>query len=307
VSRSIAIIGAPTSAGAYSPGQEDAPVAFREAGLAAALSEAGFEVVDRGDIPKWRWRPDRGSPRAMNANAVAAGIRAVAEEVAAAAAAGQTPLVLGGDCTVGIGSIAGMRSALPRLRLLYYHAHPDLNVPSAVVDGAFDWMGVAHMLDLPGADAVVANAAPGGAPVLAAEELMLIANSAPRCSAHELRVIAERGIANVPESEVGADPVAAARRGLEWASHSDGYLVHLDTDTIDFAELPLAENTDRNVGLPFETVMSGLDVLLGGERLAALTVTEANPHHGEPGGATFRTFVERLAHSFAGYDSVDTS
>jgi arginase len=306
MSRSIAIIGAPTSAGAYSPGQEDAPAAFREAGLVEALTAAGFEVVDRGDIPKWRWRPDRESPRAMNADAVADGVRAVAEEVAAAAADGQTPLVLGGDCTVGVGTVAGMRTSLERLRLVYYDAHPDLNVPSAVVDGAFDWMGVAHMLDLPGAYPVVANAG-GGAPVLAVEELMLLANSALRCSEHELRVIEERGIANVPEPEVGADPVAAARRALEWASDSDGYLVHLDTDTIDFAELPLSENTDRNVSLPFETVMSGLDVLLGGERFAALTVTEANPHHGEPEGKTLRTFVERLTRSFAGYGSVDTS
>lgn len=300
MSRAVAIIGAPTSAGAYSPGQEDAPAAFREAGLVEALSGAGFEVVDRGDIPKWRWRPDRESPRAMNAVAVAAGIRAVAAEVGAAAAAGQTPLVLGGDCTVEVGTVAGMRSALPRLRLVYFDAHPDLNVPGAVADGAFDWMGVAHMLGLPGAEERVAGAAPGGAPVLAVEELMLFANSAPRCSEHELAVIEEHGIANVPEAEVGADPEAAARRAVAWASEAGGYLVHLDTDTIDFAELPLSENTDRNVSLPFETVMRALDVLLAGERFAALTVTEANPHHGEPEGRTFRTFTERLARSLAG-------
>lgn len=299
MSRSIAIIGAPTSAGAYSPGQEDAPAAFRAAGLIEALADEGFDVVDRGDIPHWRWRPDRENPRAMNASAVAAGIRAVAAEVAAAASAGQTPLVLGGDCTVEVGTVAGMRSALDRLRLVYFDAHPDLNVPGAVVDGAFDWMGVAHMLDLPGAIAEVAGAA-GSAPVLERDELMLLANSAPRCSAHELRVIAERGIANIPEDEVAADSAAAASRAVEWANEADGYLVHLDTDTIDFAELPLCENTDRNVSLPFETVMAALDVLLAGERFAAITITEANPHHGEPDGKTFSTFVERFTRSLAG-------
>jgi arginase len=296
--RPVAIIGAPTSAGAYSPGQEDAPAAFREAGLVEALRKSGFEVVDRGDVARWRWRPDRESPRAMNASAVAAGIGAVAAEVAAAAAAGHTPLVFGGDCTVGIGTVAGMRTALERLRLVYFDAHADLNLPSTVVDGAFDWMGVAHMLDLPGAHEAVAGAAPGGAPVLAVEELILLANSPPRCTEHELRTIEEHGIANVPEAEVLADPEGAASRVLEWADPADGLLVHLDTDTIDFADLPLSENTDRNVGLPFEVVMRALDVILAGGRLAALTITEANPHHGEPDGATFRSFVERLGRSF---------
>ncbi|HET6998230.1 MAG TPA: arginase family protein [Solirubrobacterales bacterium] len=299
MSRSIAVIGAPTSAGAYSPGQEDAPEALREAGLVEALIGEGFEVFDRGDIPRWRWRPDRESPRAMHAAAVAAGIRAVATEVAAAAAAGQTPLVLGGDCTVEVGTVAGMRSTLDRLRLVYLDAHPDLNVPGAVVDGAFDWMGVAHMLDLPGANPEVAAAA-GMAPVLELDQLMLLANSPPRSSEHELRAIAERGISNIAEQDFAADPAGAARRAVEWASGSDGYLVHLDTDTIDFAELPLSENTDRNVSLPFETVMTGLDVLLAGEGFAALTVTEVNPHHGEPDGKTVATFVERLVRSLRG-------
>lgn len=297
--RSIAVIGAPTSAGAYSPGQEDAPAAFREAGLVEALIGEGFDVVDRGDIPKWRWRPDRENPRAMHAAPVAAGIGAVAAEVAAAAAAGQTPLVLGGDCTVEIGTVAGMRPTLDRLRLVYFDAHPDLNVPGAVVDGAFDWMGVAHMLDLPGANPEVA-AAGARAPVLEPDELMLLANSPPRSSEHELRAIAERGISNIPERDVAADPAGAAGRAVQWAGESDGYLVHLDTDTIDFAQLPLSENTDRNVSLSFEAVMSGLDVLLAGEGFAALTVTEVNPHHGEPGGETMTTFVERLVRSLGG-------
>jgi arginase len=77
--RSIAIIGAPTSAGAYSPGQEEGPQAMRDAGLADGLRERGLEVVDLGDVPRFRWRPDRERPRAMNVPAVASAIVAVAE------------------------------------------------------------------------------------------------------------------------------------------------------------------------------------------------------------------------------------
>jgi arginase len=75
--------------------------------------------------------------------------------------------------------------------------------------------------------------------------------------------------------------------------------VHLDVDVIDFADLPLAEDTTRNAGLPFETVMRTLDTLLAGNGLAALTISELNPHHGAPDGATVRTFADRLVASFA--------
>lgn len=57
--RRVVPIGVPTSAGAFAPGQEEAPEALREAGLAAALESAGIEVDDRGDRAAWRWRPDR--------------------------------------------------------------------------------------------------------------------------------------------------------------------------------------------------------------------------------------------------------
>ena len=50
----LTIVGAPSSAGAYSPGQERAPSALRDAGLVAALEGAGWTVEDRGDAAAWR-------------------------------------------------------------------------------------------------------------------------------------------------------------------------------------------------------------------------------------------------------------
>ena len=254
--RSVALIGAPTSAGAYAPGQEDAPQAMRDAGLADALRAGGLEVVDLGDTPRFRWRPDREHPRAMHALAVAASARAVAEKVSSAAADGHLPLVLGGDCTVELGTVLGMREHLASLRLLYLDAHPDLNTPASVPDGALDWMGTAHLLGLRDTVAELAGLGPR-TPMLDASELVLLASS-DRITAHEGRMISELGIANVPEARVRADPAAAAAEALGLLG--DGrFLVHLDADVIDFADLPLAENTTRNVGLPFETVMRTLD------------------------------------------------
>src|SRR5688500_13400314 len=56
--RALSIIGAPSSAGAYAPGQEKAPAAFRRHGLADVLSHSGHNVTDRGDVLGFRWRPD---------------------------------------------------------------------------------------------------------------------------------------------------------------------------------------------------------------------------------------------------------
>jgi arginase len=298
MTRSIAIIGAPSSAGAYSPGQEDGPQALRDAGLADGLRSAGFEVADLGDTPRFRWRPDRARPRAMHVDVVLANVRAVAERVSRAVEAGKLPLVLGGDCTTELGTVLGMRVRRPTLALVYLDAHPDMNTPESVPDGALDWMGVAHLLAIPGTVPELAGLA-DGEPLLAPGDLVLLANAPARTTAHESRVIADHQIANVPQERVAADPEAAAGEALAHVGERP-FLVHLDTDVVDFADLPLAENTARNVGLPFETVMRALDVLLAADGLAALTITELNPHHGEPDGSTVRQLADRLVRSFAG-------
>src|SRR3954453_20109929 len=92
----VTIVGAPTSAGAYAPGQEEGPRAMRDAGLRDALTARGVEVRDAGDVQAFRWAPDPARPRAANLEAVADRARQVAALVGAADG---TVLVLGGDCT----------------------------------------------------------------------------------------------------------------------------------------------------------------------------------------------------------------
>jgi len=140
------IIGAPSSAGAYAPGQERAPAAIRAAGLLASLAERGIAVLDRGDVPGFRWRVDRANPRAMNAEAAAGVARTVADRVAEGLAEGAAILVLGGDCTVELGTVAGASLNADDLGLIYIDLDTDLNTPDSVGDGALDWMGVAHLL-----------------------------------------------------------------------------------------------------------------------------------------------------------------
>jgi arginase len=284
MARRIGLIGAPTSAGAYAPGQEDAPAALRDAGLVERLRVAGAEVVDLGDTPRFRWRPDADERFAMNVGAVRAAALAVAERVGAALERGLLPLVIGGDCTVELGTVLGWQRQRDATPLVYVDPHPDLNTPAAVPDGALDWMGMAHLLGLPGARPELTDLGR-----LRPDDVLLFGYSAARATVAERDAIAEHGIHAIAQDEV-ADEGAA--RALEWTRGAP-FLLHFDTDSIDFADLPLAENTDRNVGLPFDAVAAAVAALCEGE-LGAVTVTEINPHHGEPDGATLRRFLDRF-------------
>jgi len=290
----LTVVGAPTSAGAYAPGQEQGPGALRAEGLLERLDAGGAEVRDAGDVDGFRWRPDPERPRAANAAIVADRARQVAERVAAAPA-GDRVLVLGGDCTVGVGTVAGLarRGATPGL--VYLDRHADLNVPSSTIDGALDWMGVAHMLDLDGA--VDELAAVGGTrPLLDAGRLAFLALG--RATEFERDVIARRGLTVVDLDAATADPDGAARAALVALDGAEEMAVHFDVDVVDFLDAPLAENIDREPGLPLAAAGRALAALLADARVTAVTVTEFNPLHGAPDGATTRRLVDVLARAF---------
>src|SRR4030095_13696953 len=103
----LAIIGAPSSAGSYAPGQEKAPGALRTAGLLDDLRDRHVPFEDWGDVEGFRWRADKAHPRAMNSGPAAMVARAVALRVSEAVSKRAPLLVLGGDCTVELGTVAG--------------------------------------------------------------------------------------------------------------------------------------------------------------------------------------------------------
>jgi len=298
MSNRLVIVGAPSSAGAYAPGQEKAPAALRSVGLVDLLTDRGVLVEDYGDVTGYRWCPDRDSPRAMNASHAATVAKATGERVAAALATKAAVLVVGGDCTVELGTIAGALQGTSSVGVVYVDLDSDLNTPETTSDGALDWMGVAHMLGLEGTVTELSNLGPRE-PMLLPEEILLYAtdNSTP----FERKTIDDLGITEVGFSEVVADPTGSAHGVVTgWARQFDRLLVHLDVDVLDFAEMPLAENTRRNVGLRFDQLTASLAVLLRAPNWAALTVCELNPDHGHCNGSTLRHFATALADALAG-------
>jgi arginase len=288
--RTVTLIEAPTSAGAYAPGQEDGPRALLDTGLREGLEAVGVAVRLGGQASPFRWRPDPDNPRAANASTVIDRASQVASLVRSAPAE-DTILVLGGDCTVGVGTVAGLLDRSARLGLVYVDRHADLNVPGSTVDGALDWMGVAHMLDIDGAvDGLAALA--GQRPMLSAEQISFL-GLGPHTD-FEAGVIADRGLPVVDVRSAASDPLRSARTALSALAACDSLAVHFDVDLVDFLDAPLAENTDRGAAPSLNACGEILSALLRDERVRALTVTEFNPHHGSPDGDSTQRLLQVL-------------
>jgi arginase len=202
-------------------------------------------------------------------------------------------LVLGGDCSIELGVVAGFRSSSESIGLIYADLDTDLQTPLSTQDGAFDWMGVAHLLGVEGTAPELAMMGPTF-PLLSPDEVFLFGHK--NVKEPEQRLISSLGIKGVHADEVAADPEGAAwYAALEWGARFDRLLIHFDVDLIDFESFPIAENTRRKMGLSFEQAMRAVRTLLQARNWASLTVTEVNPDHGHVDGTTIRAFVDRLS------------
>lgn len=146
MTRQFGLIGVPSSAGAKTPGIEKAPAALREAGIVERLRQVGCSIIDHGDLARIRHQPDKAHPTAQNRDRVVEVVIAVATEVSAMLGSGETPLVIGGDCSITVGVIAGYVQHDPNVMLLYIDGGVDLEIPETNPEGNLDSMGIAHMI-----------------------------------------------------------------------------------------------------------------------------------------------------------------
>lgn len=295
----LELIGVPTSAASYAPGQEKAPQALRDAGLIEELQRVGIEVHDRGDLTVQRWQPDPINRYAQNITAVTDYVVQTRELVRQAVSNGRIPLVLGGNCTLEIGTIAGHLPSEERIGLIYLDLHADLNTPNSTTNGALDWMGMAHMLNLEGARSELAQCG-RRIPLLSPEDVVFFGFDPNNATEWELKQIEELNLRVITCDEAASNPSGKATHILnEWGRHYDRLLIHFDVDVIDFVDLPLSENHDRNEGLSFQQTMEALTTFVSDRKFGALTIAELNPDHGSEDGYTVQRFVCALAESLS--------
>src|SRR5437660_6520844 len=235
----LGLIGVPTSAGAHGPGQEKAPAALRGAGLLGALREAGIALEDLGDLPVTRFKPDPANRKRQSLSRVVKVARDVADAVAAAVERDLVPLVLGGDCTITLGVVAGLLRRQNDLGLIYFDGDADLTTPQTTHSGVFDSMGVAHLIGQ--GDPDLAHVGPRF-PLLPQDRIVLFGFHPYEIEPDASRVLDASAMTTDPVSSMDDEPVelaAQARARLE--ERSRAVAVHFDVDVMDSAEIPLAD------------------------------------------------------------------
>lgn len=287
------VLGVPSSAAAHTRGLERAPAALRTAGLLGALRAEGLEVRDDGDLPAAPWRAHRRPGEPNDAQRVADGVAAVRDRVAPLLASGERLLVLGGECTLTLGIMAAAAQHHPDVALVYVDGGQDLHLPDDHPDEPIlDSMGVAHLLDLPGAWGPLAAVGPRR-PLLDAGRLVFFGCSDEEEDVHGLASAALRIFAD----DVAAAPEEAARRALAAVGDAP-YVLHLDIDVLDYLTLPAADVPTYGHGLDPATLGRALGVLGSGPGLLAMTCVEVNPDHADE--ATFRGVVDLLCLALGG-------
>jgi arginase len=217
--------------------------------------------------------------------------------VGAILADGRIPLVLGGECSVTIAVLSAFVDKGIEPALLYMDGGVDLFTPATNPTGILDSMGVAHLLDEPGAAAELAGFGPRR-PLLSQERLLLFGYTDAPGAEHD--VLLRRNLRGLPVERVRGRPAAAAEEALAWVSGvADRFLLHLDLDVVDFFDLPVADIPQHNGGLSFGEAMACLAVLARHQGLAGLVIAEFNPDHGAEDGSTTDVLVRGVVGALA--------
>jgi arginase len=294
------VLGNPSSAGSYAAGQEQAPQALRAAGLVEALSSAGREVLDAGDLPLQVWHPDREHPFVQNLPEVVDNLVTLRQRLAAILERDTDVLVLGGNCTGALSCCAALRDVAGHdPALLYFDRHLDCNTPDTTTDGALDWMGLAHAFDLPSAVDSLCDAM-GPRPLLTADRVAILGADLALATEWERLQISERALYVVTSAELAQSPDGVVKQALAYLPQAP-LVVHVDVDVLDFTDAPLSENTDgRNAGPSLDALQAALVVAQRERNPRILSVGEINPTRSAGDPEAVPRFISTLAAVLAG-------
>jgi arginase len=276
--RPVHLIGVPIDLGASRRGVDMGPSALRIAGLRERLIRLGYDVTDTGDVPVTiPESADAGSERARFRDEIAATNRVLAERVEASLQAAALPIVLGGDHSLSIGSIAGAASWAARegddLGLLWFDAHADMNTTETTISGNIHGMGLAASLGY--GDPVLTELG-GLTPKVRSDKVALIGArdvdpgeremvSESGIRVFTMREIDEKGIVRVLE-----EAMAIVRQGTL------GFHVSWDMDFVDPNYAP-GVGTPVTGGVNYREGHLALELVSDGGGMVSIDCVETNP------------------------------
>lgn len=268
--------------------------ALRNAGIVDALRRFG-EVVDFGDIKVNLPAPDLSDPKLLNPNQVEVLSRALADKVKTILDAGCLLFIVGGDDSVLMGVIEGLRRSLgPNFGMVYMDAHGDFNTPETTPSGIIGGMDVA----------IVAGRGPkklaamfGHSPLLSEENIVLY--GVRDLDPLEAKALAESEV-KVYSREIiksqGAEKTA--EEILSYLGTKCGCLyLHIDLDVLDKSVFS-AQDFSVPDGLSKKEFQRTLKVWVKSGKLCGVAIMVFDAGR-DPDGSQARRIVELIAGSFA--------
>jgi arginase len=252
--------------------------ALRFANLGPRLAELGYKVYDLGNVAVEQPELAHGGPRnARYLPAIAHTCTHLAEAVDAALAAGRTPLVLGGDHSIAVGTISGVsrhfRRTRKRIGLLWVDAHPDMNTPRTSPSGNVHGMPLACAIGIGPSELThmygyAPKVDPGRVALVGIRDVDALERPHVKKSgvrAFTMRDIDEKGMRAVME-EALAIVLAGA----------DGFHLSLDMDAVD-PDLAPGVGTPVPGGLSYREAHLAMEMAGDSRKMVSMEIVEVNP------------------------------
>lgn len=269
----LGIIGVPMDLGQRRRGVDMGPTAIRIAHLGEELKGLGHDVHDFGNIAG----PDRsstseGSERIRYLDEVLNVCKRVAQSVSENVQNGYFPVVLGGDQSVSIGTLAGLGKNAKR-GVIWFDAHGDFNTERTTPSGSIHGMALAAVLGyghpkLANFMGIKPKASEKNTVLIGGrsfdpEESVRLENSG--VTIYTMREIDELGIRRVMENAV-----RVAKKGVKQVHLS------LDVDVVDPNEAP-GTGTPVVGGLTYREAQLAMEMLYDAKIVTSVEVVEVNP------------------------------
>ncbi|BAU26059.1 arginase [Aneurinibacillus soli] len=270
----VSLIGVPMDLGADRRGVDMGPSAIRYAGIEARLEALGYVVHDEGDIivqrPKQQATP---GTHLKYLDEIARVNQELCEAVSFQMGKGRFPLVIGGDHSIAIGTIAGVLQHRPNTGVIWFDAHGDMNTADTSPSGNIHGMSLAvslgygheRLTEIGGIDQK-----------LMPENVVLI--GARALDPGEKRFIQERGIKVFTMHEI--DRLGMARVMEEAlqivTARTDGVHLSLDLDGLDPHDCP-GVGTPVIGGINYRESHLAMEILAEAGVLTSAEFVEVNP------------------------------
>lgn len=272
--KNISVIGVPMDLGQMRRGVDMGPSAIRYAGLLERLEAIGHTVTDLGDIQIDQ--PERvhtADTNLRNLDSVVKGSTALADQVKKVKTDGDFPLILGGDHSIAIGSLAGISSNYENLGVIWYDAHGDLNTGDTSPSGNIHGMPLAVSLGIGHEDLVNIH---DYTPKVKPENIVII--GARSLDEGERELIKERGIRVYTMHEVDRMGMTKVmEESIEYLKdRTDGVHLSLDLDGLDPNDAP-GVGTPVIGGISYRESHLAMEMLAEADILTSAEFVEVNP------------------------------